>query len=141
MVHARNKGANGEREAAKYLCSLGFEAKREGRNGYSGDDLRCGGVLSSVCIEVKRNEKIDIQRQELHDAWNQVCQHVRDTGDDREPCVLWRRSRQGWNLTYCDDFGVMTTTAGGARIKRVLVKLAERAGPPDLICTRKRSRP
>ena len=117
-MNSRAKGARIEREAAKFLSSLGFSAERNGRNGYSADDLRCP-ALAGVHIEVKGDESIDIWTKPLEDAYAQA----RDNAGDRVPVVLWKRRRRDWCLTWVTG-GVLVTTVGGERIKQVLIGIS-----------------
>ena len=117
-MNSRAKGARIEREAAKFLSSLGFAAERNGRNGYSADDLRCP-ALAGVHVEVKGDESIDIWTKTLDDAYAQA----RDNAGDRVPVVLWKRRRRDWCLTWVTG-GVLVTTVGADRIKEVLIALS-----------------
>lgn len=117
-MNSRAKGARIEREAAKFLSSLGFAAERNGRNGYSADDLRCP-ALANVHVEVKGDESIDIWTKPLDDAYAQA----RENAGDRVPVVLWKRKRRDWCLTWVTG-GVLVTTVGGERIKQVLIGLS-----------------
>ena len=130
---SRDKGARGEREAAAYLRSLGIEAERNGRNGYSTDDLRLPG-LPMVIIEVKYGYPLtvlDIGRQSLRDAWEQAAKAA---GWERfgavtltngsTPCVLWKPPRLRWRLTWMEPCGLVTT-CGNDEIKTQLLRLEE----------------
>ena len=117
-MNSRAKGARIERDAAKFLSSLGFSAERNGRNGYSADDLRCP-ALASIHIEVKGNEQIDIWTDALEKAYRQAW----DNAKGRTPVVLWKRRRRDWCLT-CVTGGVLVTTVGGERIKQVLIGIS-----------------
>jgi len=118
-VNARQKGARVERDAAKFLCALGFAAERNGRNGYSADDLRCP-ALAGVHIEVKGDEAIDIWAMKLDAAYQQA----KGNANGRVPAVLWKRKRRDWCLTWCGAYGVLVTTVGADRIKEVLIALS-----------------
>lgn len=118
-MNSRAKGARIEREAAKFLCELGFAAERNGRNGYSADDLRCP-ALAGVHIEVKGDEAIDIWAMKLDYAYVQAVNNAYG----RFPVVLWKRKRRDWCLTWCGAYGVLVTTVGGERIKQVLIGLS-----------------
>ena len=118
-MNSRAKGARIEREAAKFLSSLGFSAERNGRNGYSADDLRCP-MLANVHIEVKGYEAIDIWAMKLDAAYQQA----KDNANGRVPVVLWKRKRRDWCLTWCGAYGVLMTTVGGERIREVLIGLS-----------------
>ena len=117
-MNSRAKGARIERDAAKFLCELGFAAERNGRNGYSADDLRCP-ALAGVHIEVKGDESIDIWTKPLDDAYAQA----KDNANGRVPVVLWKRKRRDWCLTWVTG-GVLVTTVGGERIKAALIGIS-----------------
>ena len=117
-MNSRAKGARIERDAAKFLCELGFAAERNGRNGYSADDLRCP-ALAGVHIEVKGDESIDIWTKPLDDAYAQA----KDNANGRVPVVLWKRRRRDWCLTWVTG-GVLVTTVGGERIKAALIGIS-----------------
>lgn len=101
---SRSKGARGEREAAAFLKSLGFTAERNGRNGYSADDLIVE-ELPNVHIEVKRDESIDVGTKALDDALAQAEANA----VDRVAAVLWRKNRARWRLTYRGDHRFLVT--------------------------------
>ena len=135
---SREKGARGEREAAKYLTKLGFECERNGRNGYSTDDLRLPG-LPGVHVEVKFGvQGMDVGTALLRNAWEQAMHQVclfcsvsigcvlhRD--DDREhvfetqPTVLWKPTRRPWRLTWMEPCGLVTTTGDDAIKTQLLI--------------------
>ncbi len=84
---SRNKGARGEREAAKLLESHGFEAHR-GRQ-YSGgaDSPDVVHTIPGIHIEVKRVESLRL--------WGAMDQATSDAGE-RVPVVLHRRNNRPW---------------------------------------------
>jgi hypothetical protein len=139
---SRAKGARGEREAAAYLRSLGFEVSRMGRNGYSDADLDCREchVLSRIHIEVKHNEKFDLHAQLLQDACEQAAEGAGialwddgigyDVGGKSKPwAVLWKRNRIPWRLTFWTGMpGVLVTVTGDERVKVSLLWLSEQNG-------------
>jgi Holliday junction resolvase len=87
----REKGARGERELARLLRDrLGTSIERnleQSRDG--GADLIADGPLAGLVIEVKRKERLDLQR-----SWNQACQQARD--QDGWPCLAYRLDRKPW---------------------------------------------
>lgn len=113
--NSRQKGARGEREAAKYLTSLGFKAERNGRNGITSDDLIVSGT--DMHIEVKRVESMGVGTKALSDALRQSGENMRD--GNVECCVLWRKNGGKWHLTM-KMFGVEWTTAGDESIANTL---------------------
>lgn len=127
----RRKGARGERAAAEYLRSLGFEAERNARNGISTDDLRVPG-LPMVHIEVKYGVRgMDVQTASLRKAWEQANETRAQIYSDgpvdllrmaKSPVVLWKPLGTAWRLTWMDSHG-LSTTAGDAEIKAVLERL------------------
>jgi hypothetical protein len=139
---SREKGARGEREAARYLTeTLGFLASRMGRNGYSDEDLRCRDcpVLSKVWIEVKRDESFDLHRQSLEDACEQAAEGAGvavvidgvgiDVGTTKPWAVLWRRNRSPWRLTFvAAQPPLLVTVTGDDRIRESLKWLAGTGG-------------
>lgn len=139
--NSRAKGASGEREAGKYLTSLGFVASRMGRNGYSAEDLDCRDcpVLRRLHIEVKRDESFDLHtaglgaavKQARRDAGTYTVMHCQDQPrEHKKPvCVLWRRNRIPWRLTFhAGSPGLLVTVTGDERIKEALKWLADTAG-------------
>ena len=117
---SREKGARGEREAAKYLTKLGFECERNGRNGYSTDDLRLPG-LPKVHVEVKFGyADMDIHTASLRNALDQAD---KDAPLSQSICVLWRPLRKPWRLTWIQSDGIARTTTGDYEIKTQLLML------------------
>lgn len=139
-TRSRNKGARGEREAARYLTALGFDCCRNGRNGISTGDLHgLEKCLPGVHIEVKfGHQSMDIHTADLRKAWEQARAEVQHTccecscdkpcwdctGDLMgTPAVLWKPLRKPWRLTWMDKCGLVTTTGDDA-IKAQLIALA-----------------
>lgn len=90
-MNSRQKGARGEREAAKVLAeTFGCDARRGCQFSGGKDSPDVQTTIGGVHFEVKR-----VQRLNIHDA---VDQAVRDSGD-KVPCVLHRRDRTEWLLT------------------------------------------
>ena len=89
MTNSRAKGAEGEREWAKFLQSRGLMARRgqQFSGGPGSPDVLCQD-LPGIHFEVKRVELLS-----LYKAMNQA---VRDAGEHRTPVVAHRRSRKGW---------------------------------------------
>lgn len=91
MTLSRQKGARGEREAAKVLQeTFGCQARRGCQFAGGKDSPDVVTSIDGVHIEVKRVERLNI-----HDA---IAQSVRDSGG-KVPCVLHRRDRTDWLLT------------------------------------------
>jgi len=111
-MNSRQKGARGEREAAKALReTFGCEARRGCQFSGGEDSPDVATSLGGIHIEVKRVERLNI-----HEA---MAQSVRDSGD-KVACVMHRRDRTEWLLT------VRLSDA-----KRLAARLAEAAGKED----------
>ena len=101
-VNSRQKGKRGEREAANFLRSIGFEDARRTQqyNGEGLGDVICEESLPRVHIEVKYGYRdIDLGTQVLSDACRQA------EADCPTDCVswvvLWRpRNVICWRLTF-----------------------------------------
>ena len=119
---SRSKGCRGERDAARYLTTLGFAAERNGRNGYSTDDLRVPS-LAGVHLEVKFGyEDMDIHTASLRHAWEQAARDIGVDAVDVTAAVLWKPPRKPWRLTWMEPCGLVTTTGDDA-IKTKLLEL------------------
>ena len=109
-INSRAKGADGERELAKFLTNHGFKARRGQQfSGIEGRDVVCESL--PIHIECKRVEKF-----KLYDALEQA---ERDTAGEM-PVVFHRRNRNKWvcildaedllslfsslSLQVCDDY-------------------------------------
>lgn len=95
-VDSRRKGAEGERELARFLREHGFEARRGQQfSGLLGDADVLG--LPGIHIECKRVEKLNIDTA--------LEQSVRDARPGETPVVIHRKNRQSWRVTmYLEDF-------------------------------------
>ena len=117
-INSKQKGNRGEREAAKYLKDLGFNARRTAQ--YNGRDGECGDVVledSGLTIEVKRTKWDSMDRGEL-DEW---LEQMREEGSI---CILWRPDGKKWRLGYVSENG-MCWVVGDWRHKGVILKLIE----------------
>lgn len=101
--NGRQKGACGEREAAKFLSKYNLPngtpvvAKRMARNGQKGQaDLEHN--IPDLHIEVKRNEKIDVGTAMLSKAMQQAWDDS-EAAHGQEPVVMWRRNGGGWRIS------------------------------------------
>lgn len=126
-INSKRKGARCEREAAKYLVSLGFDGARRGqqfRGGADSPDVLCA-ALPLIHIECKADESIRLGTAALRDA---LIQSYDESGKDERPVVLWKNNRTGWRLTFC-AYGpsVMVTVAGDADIAAALRQLQAEA--------------
>lgn len=100
-TNSRAKGANGEREAAKFLSQYNLPdgtpvvARRMARNGQKGQaDLEHN--IPDVHLEVKRNEDIDIGTVALYKALQQATD---DAPRGVSVGVLWRRNGSRWRIS------------------------------------------
>ena len=125
MTHSQNKGKNGEREAAKYITSLGFDAVRsQGLGVEDGRDVIIRD-LPNVYLEVKRVEGLDLGTKQLEDAWKQAAAKAiaASTGVVGGSGVIWRPSRKDWRLTFMDKKIGLVTVFRDQDIKANLVML------------------
>ena len=91
VVHSRNKGKAGEREAAELLRHVtGRNIQRKVRQ-HDGDSDLVG--LEPWCIEVKRNETLPIRT-----FWLQAVVQAEKVGG--QPLLLFRRNRQPWRAVW-----------------------------------------
>lgn len=119
-INSRQKGARREREAAKYLESLGFKVSRMGRNGYSAADLNTDDpVLDRWHIEVKGVEAMHDGSQLLEDAFWQA---ERDCPAGKTPAVMLKLSRRPWVLYHFFD-DVWQKVWGDTRIRWALTRV------------------
>jgi hypothetical protein len=134
MTNSQRKGSSGEREAAAYLCTLGFDAVRS--KGLGVEDGRDVIVrdLPNVYLEVKRDEKVDVGTRALLDAWEQAFNKTIATVGTRTTrlgfcAVLWRRNGQReWKLTLQDEKCGLVTVWGDSDIRANLKMLNEIGG-------------
>jgi len=90
-MNSRQKGARGEREAAKALAeTFGCDARRGCQFSGGKDSPDVATSITGVHIEVKRVERLNI-----HEA---IDQAKRDAGSNI-PCVMHRRNNTEWLLT------------------------------------------
>lgn len=102
-TNSRAKGANGEREAAKFLRQYNLPdgtpvvARRMARNGQKGAaDIEHN--IPGVHFEVKRREGMDVGTKALEDACHQAARY----GVTAQHClVLWRNNRSRWRISEC----------------------------------------
>lgn len=132
MTNSRQKGKRGEREAAKYLASLGFgtygDDTRRGqqhRGGRDSPDVICD-ALSAVHIEVKVGSPayIDLGPR-LVVAMEQAINDAARA--EKVPMVLWRNPRRLWRLSYYDDRDRLVTVFGDGNIRETLRQYAAQA--------------
>lgn len=90
-INARNKGANGEREAAKWLKKL---LKLDYTPERNLEQVRDGGYdlyVHPFIVEVKRCERLELRKW-----WRQVT--IASNFLEGIPVVLFRQNRQPWRL-------------------------------------------
>lgn len=89
MVHALNKGKNGEREIINLLKQNGINCVCRNL-----DQARDGGSdilgIKGLCVEVKRQEKLAIDRW-----WQQVLKACKKK---QIPVLIYRQSRKTWQV-------------------------------------------
>lgn len=107
-VNSIRKGKHGERLAAKYLRSLGFEDCIRGQQHAGGPESPDVDGIPGVHLEVKFGVGgMDLGTQLHGDA---ISQSMREAGDGEAWCVLWKRPRsRQWLLTVGLE-GFKTTT-------------------------------
>lgn len=96
MTNSRQKGARGERELAKLLRYMGYDARRGQQYcGANGDADVVG--LDGLHIECKRVERLNI-----HQAMEQA---ESDAREKEKPAVFHRKDRTDWLVTMkLEDF-------------------------------------
>ena len=98
-INGRNKGANAEREAAKWL-KINFKLEHEPERNL--EQVRFGGKgktqkgfdlqgFQPFCFEIKRCEKLDLR------AWWVQCVHA-VTDEYPVPVVMFRQNRGKWRF-------------------------------------------
>lgn len=95
MTNSRNKGARGEREAAKKLKEVFGKDARRGQQ-FSGSSDSPDVVFDSrLHLEVKRVEKLNID--------NALDQAKKDSSPKQIPVVMHRRNGKKWKMTLLVD--------------------------------------
>lgn len=95
---SRNKGKEGERGFARFLCAAGFHATRgvQYHGGKDSPDVLCAS-LPGLHFEVKR-----VERLQLYDALRQA---QGDSGENQIPVVAHRRNNHNWVVILdAEDF-------------------------------------
>jgi Holliday junction resolvase len=93
---AKEKGKRIEREAVKFLKSIGFDAYRgmQYKGGQDSPDVYCKD-LPNVHFEVKGDAKMDLGTKLMRNAKSQA-----DRDSQGGPCVvLWKPPRKCWRVT------------------------------------------
>lgn len=119
-INACRKGKVAERDAAKFLRSLGFaDARRtQQHTGDAGDsDVVCPDSLPDVFIEVKSDRRARLGGAFL---WKAYLKAVEQSEKSKQyPVVLWRQPGSGWRL-YTIYKGAAGTFTGTAWTRMVL---------------------
>ena len=89
-MNSRDKGARGEREFAKELTLLGFEARRGCQFAGGEDSPDVVGGICGTHAEVKRVQKLNIDKA--------MQQAIRDFGKN-VPYVAHRKNGKQWLVT------------------------------------------
>lgn len=89
-INSKRKGAEGEREWAKFCREQGFEDARRGQQ-YSGIEGEDVVGLPGIHQEVKRVERLNVS-----DA---IRQAIRDKKDEDIAIVAHRKNREEWLVT------------------------------------------
>lgn len=101
-INSRQKGARGERRAARFLTANGMPATRAARCGVEGgDDLICVGL--KVALEVKDSMSVRPGTKAMRDALVQATRLADKNRLDLSG-VLWWERRKGWRLTVFNWF-------------------------------------
>ena len=88
MVNSRNKGADGEREFAKFLRDHGVEARRGQQYSGGSDSPDVVTNLEGVHFEVKRVERFLL--------WKAMEQAKKDAANGSIPAVAHRANGKEW---------------------------------------------
>lgn len=125
-INSRQKGKRGEREAAKFLQSLGIVARRGQQFSGGKDSPDVVTELENVHIEVKFGVKgMDLGTNLLAMA---AAQSQAESGG-KKWVVLWKPRRACWRLTF-DFHGYAATVFGVAGIRYALDMLEGRVPCP-----------
>lgn len=136
-INSCRKGKAGEREAAKYLCQLGFNAERSARNGVRGCHDLIVHDLPNVMIETKYGvQGLDIGTKMMDDVVARcrvdagLAHGFGDHGDvylevpARPWAILWFAPRKCWRMTFLmPGDGSLVTVTGAATVASCLQRL------------------
>ena len=124
-INSRQKGKRGEREAAAYLRSIGFETARRTQqyNGEGKSDVTID-ALPDLHIEVKFG--YPVTRFDLCTGlFRAACEQAKGDAAGKSWIVLWKPLRyKVWRLTYDGGRGYPITVSGDAAIADVIAWLA-----------------
>lgn len=125
-INSKQKGKAVEREAVKFLTSMGFPCHRTAQNrGKTGDcaDIEFEDEKFPFHVEVKGNKQIGLGTLELVKAWEQARDDAKAEGLGKMAVVLWKEHKKGWRLSW-DTGYLFVTVAGKADIqKRFLLRI------------------
>ena len=125
-INSCRKGKAAEREAAKFLTSIGYAASRgqQHKGGADSPDVLCA-ALPGVHIEVKVGGKSYIDFGRTLEA--ALTQASLDAPPGHAPVVLWRRTGERyWRLTWIYD-DVPQTVTGSEDIRTALGRISRKA--------------
>ena len=89
-INSREKGKCGEREACRFLATLGWSAKRGQQYAGGTDSPDVIHDIPGVHLEVKRVERLNLSQA--------MAQARRDAGP-KTPVVMHRRNGEDWLVT------------------------------------------
>jgi len=102
-MNSRRKGADGERELAKYLSEHGYEARRGQQYSGANGDADVEG-LEGIHIECKRVEQLNIDKALAQSISDSYADSIKQ-GKKITPVVFHRRNRTEWKVTMrAEDF-------------------------------------
>lgn len=117
-VNGKQKGSRGEREAAKLLVSLGYEARRTQQFcGNSGDSADLKHNIPNVRIEVKLGYDKAALGSKTVAEWLSKLQG--ECSATEKPFILWRKTRMEWTAILIVQGLVVQTADVAAALKLV----------------------
>lgn len=124
-VNSRAKGKHGEREAAKFLRSLGFTARRgqQFAGGSQSPDVVVE-ELTRIHFEVKYGYPATTLCPNSSLLVKAMVQSLNDCSPSERPVVLWKpKGYRKWCLTIPTVYGFITINESS--IKEILLSLEE----------------
>lgn len=118
-INSKQKGKAVEREAVKFLTSMGFPCHRTAQNrGKTGDcaDIEFEDEKFPLHVEVKGVNGMRVDTLELVRAIEQAKRDASVEDPPKFPVVLWWEHRLGWRLSWTLD-SVVVVTVGQSQIK------------------------
>ncbi len=127
-INSKQKGKAVEREAVKFLTSMGFPCHRTAQNrGKTGDcaDIEFEDKKCPLHVEVKGSKQIGVGTAALKAAIEQAIRDADAEGLRKIPVVLWKEHRKDWRLSWY--IGSQLVTIGGREdIRRAFATLGMR---------------